>query len=459
MRYLLTFRHRCSLKPILLSLLALFLVAGCQLAPISDLARVHPTAILVLPSATTAFITPASSVTMAAAAGDTSPAPTSHATPASLATGMPAATAAARMVSPGSATPFSMPAVSPVPTASRTLASTPMPTAMARLAEGGVLWLGTYNTRYVLAYDLATGATRQIAVDKSCGRLRPGATTVICEDASGQSYALDLQVGRSHPLPIGGLRWSDWTPDGRLLYYESDNSDGASTRIATYDPATGVTHTLVSRIADDDQRGWVERPALSMAGLHLIVVRGLGNAKNAVDLIQDGGELYHPIGLAVQVPTWDYAWSPVAQQLVYGVGAGGEGGYSAHQLYLVDMSSGQTRLLASTDQQHEYGFQGQPIWSPDGTRLAVQWHEMTSRSVLLCVIAVASGEQDCQSDSSAEVWQASALAWSPSGRYIALPGARAPGTLQVYDSVAHRLMTLAEGLHVSSLGINWIAWR
>jgi hypothetical protein len=344
-----------------------------------------------------------------AACNSTAPTPTVTAVPSSTSTQQPSATFTKAL--PEATVQQPRPTSTPKPTA------TPLP--VTSLVEKGILFVWDNQAKQYEMFDLNTGnLSRVIRWTPGCEwEMLPHATVTVCENRSGQQYLLDVLKGSTQNLPIWNARLIGWEPKGRFLAFTQGTAD--SLDILSYDITANVTRTLALDIDRQEQNRWLTQPVLSADGEKLIVVRGISNQPNtSVFEIAKIGAQFRQIGLSELPATWDVAWSPVANQFVYGAtDIEQEIGPSPNYLFLVSIQNGEIRELAESPQP-VFFWSWSLEWSPTGKQIAVGLWDLAFKSEsLACVIDLDTVRQVCRP--ALRSINGKFLAWSPTGKHIA----------------------------------------
>jgi WD40 repeat protein len=313
--------------------------------------------------------------------------------------------------------PLEPPVQHPRPTSTPRPTATPLP--VTSLAEKGNLFVWDNQAKRYEIFDLSTGnLSRVIRWKPECEwELLPHATVTVCENQSGQQYLLDVLKGSTQNLPIWNARLIGWDPNGRFLVFTQGTAD--SLDIFSYDIPANVTRTLALDIDRQEQNQWLTQPVLSADGQKLIVVRGISDQPNtSVFEIAKIGAQFRQIGLSEPPATWDVAWSPVANQFVYGAtDIEQEIGPSPNYLFLVNIQNGEIRELAKSPQPVFFWFWSLE-WSPTGKQIAVGlWDLAFKTESQACVINLDNTNPVCHS--AQRSINGKFLAWSPTGEHIA----------------------------------------
>ena len=241
------------------------------------------------------------------------------------------------------------------PTSTPRPTTTPLP--VTSLVEKGFLFVWDNQAKQYEVFDLNTGSLPRVIRWKAVceWELLPRATVTVCNNQAGKHYLLDLLTGTTQDLPISNARLIGWDPTGRFLLFSKGTSDKLD--IFSYDITSNVTRTLALDIDRREQEQWLTQPILSTDGQKLIVVRGISNHRNTtVFEIAKMGTQFRQVGLSEPSATWDVAWSPTANQFVYGAtDIEQEIGPSPNLLFFVDIQRGETRKLAKSPEPVFFG--------------------------------------------------------------------------------------------------------
>ncbi len=343
------------------------------------------------------------------ACNSTAPMPTATAAPSSTSTPQP------------SATPTQIPPEVTVQQSRRT--STPRPTAtalpVASLTEKGIIFIWDNQAKEYEILDLNTGSLpRMIRWKPECEwELLPHTTMMVCEHQSGQQYLLDILKGTTQDLPIHNAKLTGWDPTGRFLVFKRGTADKSD--FFSYDITADVTRTITLDINRQEQEKWLTQPMLSADGQKLIVVRGISDQPNAsVFEITRMGAQFRQIGLSEPSATWDLAWSPTANQFVYGAtDIEQEIGPRPNYLILVDTRNDKRRKLAKSPKL-VFFWSWSLEWSPSGKQIAVGlWDPAFKTTPQVCVIEADTAHQTCRP--ALRSISGKFLAWAPTGKHIA----------------------------------------
>ena len=307
--------------------------------------------------------------------------------------------------------PTALPTATPSPTVTPVPSSTTLQTSS--LAEKGFLLIWDDVVKRYTVIALNNGALSTIQGNKECGsELLPGATTVVCEHASGQHYLNDVLKGTKRDLPIWNASWISWSPNGQFLIY-SHNID-AGEPILSYQISANTTETLTEQLNLD----WLELPVLSADGQTLIAARNYEAKMSSIFEIARGTSQYRQIGPDQPFSTGDIAWSPTSDQFVYGAtDIEQEIGPSPNYLYMIDEQTGKIQKLAKSPKPLFFWSRSLE-WSPAGKQVAVGLWDLSFKSESqACVIDVSTTKQACIP--ALQNIGGRFLGWSPSGEHIA----------------------------------------
>jgi hypothetical protein len=301
--------------------------------------------------------------------------------------------------------------------------STPRPTAtllpVTALAEKGTIFVWDDQAKQYEIFDLNTGnLSRVIRWRPGCEwELLPRATVTVCENKSGQLYLLDILKGTKQDLPISNARLIGWDPTGRFLVFARGAADQLD--IFSYEITANVTRTLALDIDRQEQDHWLTQPVLSADGQKLIVVRGILDQPNTsvFEIVETGGQ-FRQVGLSEPPATWDVAWSPVANQFVYGAtDIEQEVGPRPNYLIFVDTQNGKILELAKSPEP-AFFWSSSLEWAPSGKQIVVgQWGSAFKSEPQACVINLDNANPVCHS--AQRSINGKFLAWSPTGEHIA----------------------------------------
>jgi hypothetical protein len=251
-------------------------------------------------------------------------------------------------------------------------------------------------------------------------------------------------------LPIKDTcRFYGWSPNGRFLLYEYCGEQGNYT-IASYDLVEQIEQEIAVFNKSWEDREWYAIPLLSYDGSHLIV-------NSIYEISYKTSERLQFVIPKLRVAD-DFALSPTANQIVYGVtDIEQEIGIRPNLLYLYDFDSGENILLATAPEGKLYdAFYSRPIWSPDGSRVVV-----TSGSYL-CVVEIASRKQTCNTISPYDLLRNTT--WSPGAQSIAFSAGRSENAntvrdLVIYNVVNDSYFVLLSNMKINALTLNILFWR
>ena len=334
--------------------------------------------------------------------------------------------------------------------------TTPSPTLWAEITninlldEEGAIWAYIKESSQYLVIDLDQGSYYLVNGPPAGCRHTPLALKfdVICKrESDGRVYLYDLITGNIQELPIvdASTIWASSVSGDYILYDLITGSD--SHTLYSYN----LTNQTITTVASLSLRGWSIIPHPSPDGKYLV---GVYDGYLA-ELDQATGE-YRMISSDVPRVTDNVAWSPVASQFAYGAtDLAIEIGVRANYLYLMDMESGQIRLLATppyAPPHNMYDEYGWPVWSPDGDKIA------TLSGAAICIIIVGTGEQTCEYRNipdNADNYLVNWVTWSPNGKYIAfLEYGLNDGNLVLFSLADEKFDTL-----LSDIDITGLFWR
>jgi Tol biopolymer transport system component len=237
---------------------------------------------------------------------------------------------------------------------------------------------------------LATGAALVLIAGGIGYLLRPGELAYQTTGApiEGTLTRVTSQPGREY--------FPSLSPDGEFIVYASDDSGNWDIFFQRVDGETALNLTENSA-ADDTQ------PALSPAGKRI-----------AFRSERDGGGIFlmGATGESVRRLTdfgFNPAWSPDGKEIAFvteeTVGVGGR--YYKSQLWAVNVTSAETRLITEGDAVH-------PSWSPHGHRIAY-WESMRTGRRDILTLPANGGETVPVTDDVHVDWNP---VWSPDGKHL-----------------------------------------
>ena len=231
-------------------------------------------------------------------------------------------------------------------------------------------------------------------------------------------FTVPLTVGAPRLLqqPPESPPWLNfaWTSAGNALYVEDVDKDVRSIRRLTVDPAA-MKILKADRVTTGDE--WEHRLAISRDARRLaFTVTKMSLRLWTVPFDASTGRLAgegQPITDAngrVGLSNLSFDGDKVAYEL-------GRQGTSRNELWVTDIDSGRSRLLANDDQRR-----GNPSWSRDGLMLAYGWGHKRGDGVYEEALAIRrlDGDEE-QLISTPKTFADGILApisWSPDGRYL-----------------------------------------
>jgi len=192
------------------------------------------------------------------------------------------------------------------------------------------------------------------------------APVVVDETVTWDIYTMDRDGGDVRQLTkaTGLLGDPDYSPDGRLIAYASDEGDDAG--IWVMDAEDGAHPRLVTRLPDDAKVDWA--PRFSPDGTRLVFNRDVSDTESAMWIVNlDGSGLRRltPPELLPGKPDW----SPDGTRIAFEAEPGD--GELAHVWTIAPDGTG---LVDVTPEPTTAGFTdgwSDPVWSPDGEWILV----------------------------------------------------------------------------------------
>jgi hypothetical protein len=320
---------------------------------------------------------------------------------------------------------------------------------LVKLNERGAIWiLQGAQSSYFRRLNLDDGEITSVHLGGNCAELLPGTEQVVC-GYPGRYILRNLVTKDEQQLPIENTcRFYGWSPNGRFLIYEYCGEQGNYT-IATYDLVEQIEQEIVVFTKPYGERVWFG-PLISYDGTHVSIF----STDEIANKISEHRQFVFP-----ELPmTDDFALSPTANQMVYGVtDIFQEIGPRPNYLYLYDFDSGENSLLATAPEGDTYdSFYSTPIWSPDGSKVVV-----TSGSYL-CVVEIASRKQTCHDLSPYDLLRYST--WSPGSQSIAFAAGQYGDRknirdLAIFDVVNGSYFVLLSNIDHSSPYLDILFWR
>lgn len=343
--------------------------------------------------------------------------------------------------------PSSTTATSPSKTSQPESSFTPLP--QVKLNERGVIWiLQDAQSSYFQRLNLVNEEITSVYAGGNCAvKLLPGTEEVICEFPGG--YVLhNLVTGKEQQLPIKDTcGFHGWSPNGRFLLYEYCGEQG-NYIIATYDLVEQIEQEIAVFTQPWEEREWYAIPLISYDGTHLVIY-------SIYEIAYKTSERRQFVFPELTV-TDDFALSPTANQIVYGVtDIEQEIGIRPNHLYIYDFGSGENNLLATAPEGKLYdAFYSTPIWSPDGSKVVI-----TSGSYL-CIVEIASRKQVCHDMSPYKALNF--MTWSPGSQYVALDAGywgNPVSDLIIFDITKESSFVLLSNLELKAKTLEVLFWR
>ncbi|MEI6094205.1 MAG: Tol-Pal system beta propeller repeat protein TolB, partial [Gammaproteobacteria bacterium] len=239
------------------------------------------------------------------------------------------------------------------------------------------LWIAISTRIFALDLELTQGISAALPIGINAFGYDDHArslTTVITNDLkiSGQFKILPAQGNGQSPLQYWQQAGADSvlsgevvpTGDGRMAVsfkLVDSAAQGRQLLANNYVIQEGQLRALAHHISDEVYKKLTgERGVFSTKIAYILVQRGMRGARYSLEVADMDG--FHPQNLLVSSePIMSPAWSPDGQSIAY---VSFE--KKRAQIYKVDVSTGQRRLITSFS-----GINGAPAWSPSGRELAV----------------------------------------------------------------------------------------
>ncbi|MBN9391877.1 MAG: S9 family peptidase [Chloroflexi bacterium] len=251
-----------------------------------------------------------------------------------------------------------------------------------------------------------------------------GSELVYLSEKDGKAHLISTEGGRARRLAQGEGSQSNlaWSPDGKLVAFIV--AFGETQAVAVAEPGGNGWPRLVSDtdyfaaaprwFPDSKRLVYFEYDSNAMPSYaNRLVLADLetGQTKILFDGLAEGEAYDHTPG--------NYAPSPDGKLLAY---VSEESGWS--NLHLLNLETGLSRHLVNEAAEHQ-----DPVWSPDGTRLAYLKNQGCNITVRMVTL---DGEQTALDEGD---FVCAGLAWSPDGRYLTYSkqDSRTPPALWLYD--------------------------
>ncbi len=236
----------------------------------------------------------------------------------------------------------------------------------------------------------------------------PAANGLVLHSEGGDIFTFDPRTGRSQSIVTGPEEDFDpaWSQDGTMILFQRRITAGTEDVYIARANGSGLRR-LTSEPLEDVWSYDLSADGRSVAivgavkGIHgLFVANSDGSAMRRLDM-----------GIVVSNATF----RPTGSDILFVGASGVDGAYST--LYLVDQDGTNRRTLLPA--QVDASFEGDPRWSPDGTRIAYsRWLPSVVNKDLRVHVIDAAATHDTIVGHKDGAWLEGWPAWSPDGQRL-----------------------------------------
>ncbi len=226
---------------------------------------------------------------------------------------------------------------------------------------------------------------------------------------------------------VGANRWPEWSPDGKLLAFVSDQPPGGQNlpMLSILTLETGKQEELHPRMKDIQRLRWSPDGRSILAG-----GRDERDRRGLYRIDAQTGDVSPSVLSGGMGVVWQAAWSPDGRTIYYTMGAG---------IIARDLGTGQERQVQSGDTMHF-------ALSPDGRFLAVPRVDPLDKSSVLDIVALDTGQSRelIRADGGAFY---KALSWSADGRFLFFTKLPELWRVDVESGESEKVGIAMDGLH------------
>jgi hypothetical protein len=258
----------------------------------------------------------------------------------------------------------------------------------------------------------------------------PAGNGLIAHSKDGDIYTYDPMTGVSKAIVTGPENDLDpiWSTDGTRLVFRRTLGDGSESLFVTRGDGGNLRELSRGHLSD------VRSYEMSPDGASVAIVADVNDIPSLFVAQSDGSGIQR---LETGSVVWGATFRPTGSDILFVGPHGVDGSYSG--LYLIDADGTDQRTLI--EPQVDANFEGDPRWSPDGTKIAYsRWEPGVNRKQLLVHVVSADGTGDeivghdegswweggPMADTKGGMWWTGGPLWSPDGRKLLIE--RNPGT-------------------------------